>query len=229
VQAYLKDYESYKTNFKPSEADRRDAQSEKKFLAGLKDAEEASLSRVSESGIFAGLQRDDLFQMGLEAVNSKRVNMTSGFKDFLLAARQKDFNVDVISVNWSRTFIEGALHPHQLQVTANDVSDEGHIRGPQSLGSRVTTSPDKLKVLRQITQIDQQVVYFGDSITDLECLLYDHGVVMARDGTSSLLKTLSRIGIDVPHIGKGPWNRGGTKISWARDFEEVFQSGILDR
>lgn len=229
VQAYLKDYEPYKANFYPPEASRKDVEAETNFLAGLKDIEEASLSRVSQSGIFAGLQRDDFFQMGVDAVLSGRVSKTEGFEELLRSAESKGLKVDVTSVNWSKAFIEGVLHPQHLGVAANDISEKGEIKGPRSLGGvRVTTSPDKLNALRQITQTDQRVLYFGDSTTDLQCLLYSHGVIIAKDATSSLLSTLSRIGIDVPHIGNLQ-NHPHTKLFWARDFREVLASGALEQ
>ncbi|OAQ72777.1 haloacid dehalogenase-like hydrolase [Pochonia chlamydosporia 170] len=225
VKAYLQDFESYKTSFNPPESKRRDVASEKRFLSGMKGAEEASLSRVSESGIFAGLGPDDLFQMGVDAVSSGRVAVAEGFEELLNWAKSRGLDVDIISVNWSTSFIKGVLHPHRLRVVANDIAESGQIHGPQSTGSRITTAPDKLKALQQIVPTGQQLLYFGDSTTDLECLLYSHGVVMAKDGTSSLLSTLSRIGIDVPHIGSLQENTNA-KLFWACDFRQV-QSGIL--
>ncbi|TWU77903.1 hypothetical protein ED733_004883 [Metarhizium rileyi] len=229
VQAYLKDYESYESNFSPPESLRKDMKAEMRFLKGLKDAEEASLSRVSASALFAGLQRDDLFQMGVEAVASGRVSKTEGFDEFLLSAGEKGLKMDITSVNWSKAFIEGILHPQHLPVAANEISENGEIQGPQHVGSRITTSPDKLNALRHITQTDHEpVLYLGDSTTDLECLLYSHGVIIARDAESALLTTLSRIGVDVPHIGNLQ-NLTHARLFWARDFLEVLASGALDQ
>ncbi|KHN95300.1 HAD-like domain protein [Metarhizium album ARSEF 1941] len=229
VQAYLRDCESYRASFDPPEASRKDAAAEARFLAGLKDAEEASLSRVSQTGIFAGLQRDDFFQMGVDAVLSGRVAETEGFQELMRSAERKGLKVDVVSVNWSRAFIQGVLHPRRLDVAANDVSENGDIKGPQtSGGTRITTSRDKLDALRRVTQADGPVWYFGDSVTDLQCLLYSRGVVIAEDATSPLLRTLSRIGIDVPHVAN-PRNRENTKLFWARDFRQVLASRVLEQ
>lgn len=226
VQAYFQDYASYKTNFKPPELERCSIEAETKFLAGLKDAEEASLSRVSGSGLFAGLQRDDLFQMGVEAVSFGRVLITEGFEELLNAASRKELKVHILSVNWSKAFIEGVLHQHQLHVFANEVAENGEIHAPRGLDSRMTTAPDKLRALRQIIHTDEQVLYFGDSTTDLECLLHSHGVVIAKDTTSSLLNTLSRIAIQVPHI-EHLHEHTDIKVFWARDFRDVLHSGFL--
>lgn len=226
VQAYLQDYASYRTNFKPPEPERGSIEAETKFLAGLKHAEEASLSRVSNSGLFAGLQREDLFQMGVEAVSSGRVVITEGFEELLNAASRKELNVNVLSVNWSKSFIEGVLHQHSLHVIANEVAGNGEIQGPPGLDSRMTTASDKLRALRQIITSDEQVLYFGDSTTDLECLLLSCGVVIAKDITSPLLNTLSRIGIQVPHIENSQKHKN-IEVFWARDFRDVLQSGVL--
>jgi hypothetical protein len=70
-------------------------------------------------------------------------------------------------------------------------------------------------------------VYFGDSATDLGCLLEATlGVVMADGAQSTLLKTLGRLGFDVPHVGSYV---GEPVLVWARDYEEVVKSRLLDR
>jgi soluble P-type ATPase len=83
-----------------------------------------------------------------------------------------------------------------------------------------------MKSLREGME-EERVVYFGDSTTDQACLVEaDLGVVMADDGGSKLLKTLERINLTVPHVGEA---RAENKLVWARDFQEVLQSGVMDR
>ncbi|KAK4131738.1 hypothetical protein BT67DRAFT_427122 [Trichocladium antarcticum] len=73
---------------------------------------------------------------------------------------------------------------------------------------------------------ERRVVYFGDSTTDLACLVEaDLGVVMADDGESKLLKTLRRVGLEVPHVGQ--WE-DGRRLVWARDFDEVLGSRVME-
>lgn len=230
VQAYLADYRLYKSNFDPPESNRTEVAQERKFLAGFKAAEEASLSRVSKAGLFAGLQKKQLFRMGQEAVSSGNVTIRDGFKELVSLARERNVPVGVVSVNWSRSYIQGVIQDEQIDVIANEVSEDGYIHGPSFLESRLTTAPDKLLGLRQIigTGHDGEVFYFGDSPTDLDCLLVDRGIVMATDEESSpLLKMLSRVGVQVPQVGSKQQGISASKIFWARDFRELLDSRIL--
>ncbi|CAK7244120.1 MAG: hypothetical protein STHCBS139747_005655 [Sporothrix thermara] len=92
------------------------------------------------------------------------------------------------------------------------------------------------------------LVYMGDSTTDLECLIRagrnrdgggGGGIVMANgDGpaTSKLIQTLVRLGYAVPHVSEAErFQRPRTedegeapRLAWARDFEEIMVSKILD-
>ncbi|GAB0137000.1 hypothetical protein EsDP_00005283 [Epichloe bromicola] len=228
VRKYLQDHQSYTANFTPPESERRAVEEEERFLAGLRPIEEASLTRVSHSGLFAGLEKSDLVQMGVEAVSTGRVRITEGYPDLLEEARRGGAKVDVLSVNWSRSFIEGVLHRHAgVNVVANEVSEDGSIHGPSPCMPRITTAPDKVRAFRRIVGEDQKAFYFGDSATDLTCLLLCRGIVLARDKeSSSLLKTLSRIGTDVPHVGSAQ-DHADKRLFWARNFREVMQSGVL--
>jgi hypothetical protein len=76
--------------------------------------------------------------------------------------------------------------------------------------------------------IDPLVVYAGDSLTDLECLLEaDVGIVMSPNGTGSLMKALGRNNISVPHISCF-LPRQGNSIWFAMDFWDVISSKLFD-
>jgi hypothetical protein len=104
------------------------------------------------------------------------------------------------------------------------------VQGPKELGGGVLdTAGDKLRAMRTVVDGGERrrVVYFGDSTTDLACLVEaDLGVVMADDGESKLLRALRRIGFEVPHVGEC---KDGSKLGWARDFDEVLESKVMDR
>ncbi|KAM4059608.1 haloacid dehalogenase-like hydrolase [Hirsutella rhossiliensis] len=241
VRDYGADYSAYRQEYRPAEAQRRSATDEVRYLAGLKSVEEASLDRVGRSGVFAGLGADQLFCMGVEAVEARRVAVRDGFADLVELAARRGWRVDVVSVNWSGAFIRGVIHPHRLAVTANEISPDGHIRGPGGpLGAdRITTSPDKLRAVHHLIEAaaaddnnsnTNRVLYFGDSATDMECLLHEDGVVVADGRDSALMQVLGRIGVEVPHIGELPPHsrNDGVVLSWASDFREVLDSGILE-
>ncbi|KAL8370163.1 hypothetical protein RB595_000514 [Gaeumannomyces hyphopodioides] len=141
------------------------------------------------------------------------------------------------------------------EITSNDITTDGSISGPPARGpegdggdddgrpaattdacpAALTTSADKLRAFldrRSSSSSEAETtVYFGDSITDLECLLEaSAGVVMADEGGpdgSALLKCLSRLGLGVPHVSEAAGLR--PRLAWARDFCEVMDSGHLGK
>lgn len=243
VQNYLDDYRAYKTTYRPTESQRHSVAEEVQFLSGLKDVENASVDRVGRSGIFSGLRQADLFQMGVELVSSGNIVLRSGFKETVELAERKGWGMSVLSVNWSQAFIEGVLHPLSIPVVANEIDKDGHIKGPELLGRRLTASSDKATWLRREENperpSDEKIIYFGDSITDMECLLLRGGIAISTTTStdteipsslpsSSLVQTLSRVGVGVSHVGSRHDEANRFTIYWARDFNEVLQSGILD-
>ncbi|KAM5383674.1 hypothetical protein ACJZ2D_001911 [Fusarium nematophilum] len=229
VQSYVGDYRHYKDNHPSPEDTRTCVDDEIHFLSGMKDVEEASLARVAESRIFAGLDAETLSQAGGDAVREGRIKIREGFPEVMSLAVEKGWRVSVVSVNWSRAFIRGALGPpHAIEVIANEAAVDGSITGPEFLGGtrrRMTNACEKREALEHLVgeKDGGRVVYFGDSTTDMECLL-NGGVVISENGESTLLRTLRRVGVSVPHVGEG---EPGAKVSWARDFREVLESGLL--
>ncbi|KAG6031769.1 hypothetical protein E4U41_007445, partial [Claviceps citrina] len=191
---------------------RRTPPDEEAFLAGLQPVEDASLERVSRTGLFRGLGAGSLFRMGVEAASSGRVLVREGYHEILLAGRASA--VTILSVNWSRSFIRGVLHGRRaaaaaapVTIIANEVAEDGRIVGPalDARGGRaMATAADKWNALRDIVAAgDETVVYCGDSVTDLACLLRSgRGIALAGEagGESALLGTLARIGIELVHV-----------------------------
>lgn len=233
VKAYGDDHKSFASSYTPPERERRLPQDELVYLSSLKDTENASLDRVDQSGLFSGLTAQHLFQMGRDQVSSGAVAIRDGFVDVVQLARQRGWHVGVLSVNWSRAFIEGVLHPVDVRVITNQIAADGTIQGPDGFnhGVRLTTARDKAASLRQLIaeaeHSSNPTVYFGDSTTDMECLLAHYGVVISADAQSSLMQTLDRVGVRVPHVDSRP--QDGANIVWARDFREILQNQTLDR
>ena len=226
VQTYLNEYESHKSNYVPAPADRTSIIQEKAYLASLKAVEEASLSRVSKSGIFSRLTSEDLFQMGVDSVSSGRVAIRAGFHALVASAKRHGVPTAVVSVNWSAHFIRGVLHDTETAIVANDISENGEICGPSTLSERVTTSADKLRALKTLAGFEEEedVVYFGDSVGDTECLVWKRGVVITDDERrSSLLEMMRRVGGNVAQAGEPL----GSDMVWASDFREVPESWIF--
>lgn len=225
VQSYVDDYRSYGKSHPAQEDSRTCVEDEIRFLSGMKDVEETSLARVAESRIFAGLDAEMLSQAGADAVKEGRIKIRRGFPEMISLANERGWSVSVVSVNWSRAFIRGALRPHILDVVANEFSADGSITGPEFIRGRMTNVCEKRKALEHLVkEKDGRVVYFGDSTTDMQCIL-GGGVVISDQDDSSLLRTLRRVGVSVPHVGE---RAADVEVSWARDFQEVLKSGLLD-
>ncbi|KAG5975192.1 hypothetical protein E4U58_001821 [Claviceps cyperi] len=245
VQAYMQDNHAFKANYTPTRDQRTTPAQEDVYLASLRPIEEASLTRISHSGLFRGLEDTDLYEMGVEVISEDIVAIRSGWGAVLGEAVRRDISVTILSVNWSTSFIRGVLSCMKggpsvegVKVIANDLSEEGEIIGPGGdTECRLMTSQDKLEALRREIPVGEKVVYVGDSVTDLGCLMeVSRGVALASeeggDGPPLLLTTLRRIGVELVSIGEVERaereERSGKKVVfWAREVEELLKSGAL--
>ncbi|GAP86306.2 putative upf0655 protein ycr015c protein [Rosellinia necatrix] len=133
-----------------------------------------------------------------------------------------------------------------IHVIANEVREhDGAVVGPGALagdgrllaggadggsrgyaGRNLTNSCDKRDAVREVLRRrgageGGPVVYFGDSTTDMECLLEaTRGVVVADDESSALIETLRRLGKRVPHVRDA---EAGEELVWASNFDEVMR------
>jgi thiamine phosphate phosphatase / amino-HMP aminohydrolase len=238
VKSYVREYDEHVDEYHIKEEDRRQPEAEIEFLREMKTVELRSLDRINECAVFKGISEDDMWRAGRQVVQDGSVSVRPGFKKFVQRRVKEGWRLWVISVNWSTAFIEGVLDCGDIHVIANHIREDGTIVGPEILNApqrpgsspkehrNLTNSGDKLDAMRGVLQRDgvdkAPSFYFGDSITDLECLLYAmYGIVVA-DGEgekSKLLQTLRRIGKDVPRTRETEALVHG--LTWAVDFEEV--------
>lgn len=162
--AYLKDYGRHKL----ANADRPITTLEDKTeqLASLKPVELASLDRVSKAGVFARLTKQEI-----QAGAKQLVKVRDHAQQVLLSNIE---NVFILSVNWSKDWILGALQPLPLlpsSILSNDLVFDKGISTGQIVPS-IVTADDKLNIFRQIqnTETWSYSIYIGDSETDLPCL-----------------------------------------------------------
>lgn len=249
VQKYAADYQGHVSRYQPKEADRTTLEAEFAFLRSLREVETRSVRRVGESRLFRGMTQPGLFAAGRDAVRNGDVQLRTGFRDFLhTALQERECKVSVVSVNWSASFIRGVVDDPAVTVIANDISADGEVVGPnlprrgngekakdgRGAGSLlIATSADKLEAMRALIaarsdgQEREQVVYFGDSATDLECLAAVSGVVLSDDEDGKLLRTLRRLGVGVAHVAAvAALHAGGSGMIWARDFREIQDVGL---
>lgn len=229
VKAYVDDYKRNVDEYHVDESVRERPEQEVEFLHQTKAVELRSLERIRDCRLFQGIAAERFREAGRKAVEDGAVVLREGFRRFVEARLREGWHVWVVSVNWSSAFIEGALDCPDITVIANRIRDDGSIAGPSLDGvnggeaQTLTNSGDKLAALNAILhrapQPSSASFYFGDSITDLECLLRaDGGVVIADQPDSTLLRTLRRIGKDVPHVA-GAASRDN--LSWASTYDDV--------
>ncbi|KAH6630706.1 hypothetical protein B0J18DRAFT_364160 [Chaetomium sp. MPI-SDFR-AT-0129] len=259
VTAYLASHKAHTESYHPRAEDRTTLAEELAFLESAGGVERASVERVGKAGFFGGgLVGGSGGLEGLGRVAFERgvgggddepreredgaVRLRKGFGAFLERQAEDGWDLAVVSINWSGEFIRGVVEAaceagggqgekKVRRIVANRVTlPEGTVQGPEELGGEpLTTAGDKLRAMESLRGGlgEEKVVYFGDSTTDLACLVEaDLGVVMADDGGSKLLKTLERVGYEVPHVMDAGGESG---LVWARDFEEVLQSSVLQR
>ncbi|KAK8042057.1 transcription initiation factor IIF [Apiospora rasikravindrae] len=234
VRSYMDDYRGHVDGYRVEEGQRICAEDEVGFLREMKTVELRSLGRIRQCGVFRDIAPERFYEAGRRAVEEEgTVQLRPGFLEFVRTRLAEGWKLWVVSVNWSAAFIAGALGCPEINVIANTVRSDGSISGPDILNQsgsgaehrNLTNSCDKLAVVDAVLQ--QQAAslqgkpsfYFGDSITDLECLLRtDYGVVISDKEDSTLLKTLGRIGKKVSHS-----TDTGAKdsLSWASNYNDV--------
>lgn len=252
VKRYVSDCKQYSAGYEVPEAERRTAEEELAFLGGSGDVERASLKRIRQSGVFRGLEEKQLFEMGRGAASDGTIALRDGAGELMRLAGERGWTVGVISVNWSRAFIAGALDGliPLSSIVANEFAPDGTVQGPKSLsGHPLTNGTGKLAVFDEDRSLQPTgeatsgpTIYFGDSTTDMECLLHGGGeggeggggggiAVASSEDDSSLIKTLRRVGLPVPHVGAAAMDAEAktSGVYWARDFREVIDSNILAR
>ncbi|KAI1208310.1 HAD-like domain-containing protein [Annulohypoxylon truncatum] len=233
VKSYVDDHGAHVSSYSPRPDSRSLPEHEIEFLRDLKTVETRSLGRINNCALFRGIHPATFREAGRQLVEQGTVKLRDGFAKFVDARRREGWRVWVLSVNWSSAFIEGACGELEgVEVIANDVREDGSIAGPKVLNGdgakeqrNLTNSRDKLDAMEAILEAEglsrNPLIYFGDSTTDLECLLAaDLGFVISDKEDSSLLKTLRRIGKDVPHIRDHDQSTAG-KLAWTSNYEDI--------
>ncbi|KAF2630715.1 hypothetical protein BU25DRAFT_334718 [Macroventuria anomochaeta] len=248
-EAYMSDYIAAMEKLAPGGKLPRTVQDEKKLLQALASVEQASLDRVSESQIFAGLTRKLLDEGAKSLIDSKKVEMRNGFAQFLKLRQSRGHDgLDLLSVNWSRHFIssclraagapveKGAINANELGGIERDLVSNGKISPEEDAEMLIISSGDKLEHMARLrkpacesrnSSLDSSrpIVYIGDSWTDIECLLEADLGICIRDeplGSSQrkLAERLQSLGIHCPHLHD--WKKADERqVVWARNFTEI--------
>ncbi|KAL1853252.1 hypothetical protein Daus18300_011820 [Diaporthe australafricana] len=271
VKSYMTDLDAYHKSFDPATQDSQLTSLETARVLfsnqPRRQIEEASQSRVKEAGLFSGVPLDHLFQSGHEHRDRNTVELRDGFSNFtrLIQSRsavEETANIQILSVNWSASYIRGVLSREGISsVIANETNPaDGSINALPPIDhdgasgdwpSVLAVGADKLSALRCVyrqlqagrPKLPVEIICFGDSTTDLECLLEFGGIVISPESEiaqrprpettnsnntgfnwSELLHVLrTRLRHNVPHVSE----HKDELVCWARDFTEIKDSSFL--
>lgn len=246
---YVSDYTAAMEKLAPGGELPKDVQGEKVFLQALSSVEQASLDRVSSSGIFAGLTRKLIDEGANDLVGTGKIELRNGVLKFLRYTQSRDHDdLDILSVNWSRHFIhsclragtalvdQGTIYANELDGIERNLTSMGKISPEGDAEMHIISSGDKLEYLVRLRKhgcefrnvsldLAKQIIYIGDSWTDIESLLEaDLGICIRDDPIGSSQKKLAQrledLGIHCPHLQD--WREADAQqVVWARDFAEV--------
>ncbi|RUP43281.1 hypothetical protein BC936DRAFT_137394 [Jimgerdemannia flammicorona] len=187
VDAHLKDYAEHQARWCSTHGDDLTSPDHLAFLESLRAVEDASLDRVAAHGVLAGLTRDEIVACG------RTVPKQARFEDVCTAFLRPHDNptaypkkLHVLSVNWSRDLILGAMAGvgrfDGTNVHSNDLvfGVDGVSTG--QIARRVVAAKDKVEIFRRLMGEDRDEghetdgdvrtvsVFVGDSSMDLPCL-----------------------------------------------------------
>ncbi|KAK7184850.1 hypothetical protein PSPO01_09161 [Paraphaeosphaeria sporulosa] len=255
VQAYLSDYKQHKEGYTPP-ADQRKAgdgaaRRESNWLASLKPVETRSIERVQAAGIFKGVIKQDVELAARLAVQKHKLQFRTGWRTLLMYHQKSATapSVSILSVNWSATFIQACIEAaFQFSASGMESTMVASIpvcanelplveRRPDSC---ISTSTDKLEMLRQLRKDGDFIVYVGDSATDFDCLnAADVGICVRDDPMGSsqqeLKETLDRLGFETLRLSSEAYKETGCYVFdganegkkrkriiwWVEDLDEI--------
>ncbi|KAJ2060051.1 hypothetical protein GGI17_003987 [Coemansia sp. S146] len=229
---YTKDLDAYEAKWQSAVSDKAvpTAWSHdllRAYLEGLWPIEAASLERLSTHRILAGVSRKEFRIAGTST------ELRPGAAAFInKVLNNPKWRVCVVSTNWSKDFIHGALEAAGVNVASKEFSincnnpmfapDTGLSTG--KIEPRVIWAKDKVDLLiRGKHNVQQEqgnvplLVYVGDSLTDLPALLLaDIGLLFGNN--QSAIEWCQRLNID---FGKPRGEDGCSILFQASSWDSV--------
>jgi hypothetical protein len=101
---------------------------ELEFLASLTPVEKATVKKVEEEGLFKGVKEEDIRK------RAQKVTFRDGWKEFTEQAMKNEHVrlKGVLSVNWSKAFIESALRRIHNDIFMKQFEVRANVRVPCS-------------------------------------------------------------------------------------------------
>lgn len=203
TSVYLNAYDQYSKRFKEKNGARDSLEKEVLFQKQLKEVEMTSINEITRLELFKGISPEHF------KAQSSKVTIRPHFVEFLNLALKNNIPVIILSVNWSKIMIEATLAYHKidvskLQIIVNDLEiDEATqlTTGKFSSLISVRTGIDKWDIVKRLIKDDKKdVVYIGDSSTDLLSILEVQVGIIMQGG--SVLKSLKDLNIPLKNLSK---------------------------
>lgn len=209
TQTYMKAYSEYTKDFGPRDS----LVKEREFQTNLKKIEMISINEITSKGLFKDIPVD------IFGKQANKVRLKPGFTDFLALAIDKKIPIKILSINWLKVFIEAVLtlngfNPteHNIEILVNDlVSVNGITTGDFDSTISIRTGSDKLDHIKKLNHLyNNQIMYIGDSSTDLLALLeVKYGIIIEG---GSILNLLQKLNIKNDNLHIASWNLLAQKI-----------------
>ncbi|MDE0184208.1 MAG: haloacid dehalogenase-like hydrolase [Candidatus Poribacteria bacterium] len=185
----------------------------RRFLDAAEVLEYDATHRVIERKFLSGLTKETLRKIG------RCVQLRSGVFTLMEAMRANGVKIEILSANWSKTFIQGAMGEMCDQIVTNSLIFDKSGRSTGEIHLRVISAQDKLKhflrrkshrnqftpsqdVKEQYRKLQPRIgrtLYIGDSVTDLLAILEaDVGVLIGTKQTA--VQAMKRFGIPTREI-----------------------------
>ena len=159
-----------------------------KFLASFNEIELASVERVISGKFLVGIKREKLRNIG------KNIEKQADIEIILAKMKEAGVKINVVSANWSRELIIGAMDDLFDNIVSNDLefNEDGISTGQINL--RILSPFDKLKYYQRLKSNVGNNLYIGDSVSDLLAILAaDIGVLFGRG--ESVMRVISHFNI----------------------------------
>ncbi|KAK6459770.1 HAD-like domain-containing protein [Scheffersomyces xylosifermentans] len=198
---YMDAYSRYLSDFKKKSGERNSIAQEELFQQGMKSVEMTSIDAITKAGLFTGLTEENFKDQ------ASKVQIRPNFIEFVGKCKELAIPIVILSINWTSILIKETLVQHGINLDSSDIriivnefefeeDGKGHkvTSGSWRNDVSVRTAIDKLDFLKSLKASYKEILYVGDSTTDLLAMLESNvGVVMSG---GSVLKVLDTLGIE---------------------------------
>lgn len=188
------------------------------FLKAFEALEQTSIRRVIGRKFLSGLTRETLRALG------RSVQKKPGVFKVLEAMHTMGVKIEILSANWSKTLIEGAMEGMCDKIIANGLAFDAAGRSTGQIHLQVVSAQDKLrhflrrKCVSSLTASSQgreeqqdrleartgRTLYIGDSISDFLAIFEaDIGVLIGANRTA--IRTIEQFGLPTRIVAD--WDR----------------------